>query len=447
MLQNRNSSEKHAYSRQVAVKLLTSAERNAVFVNREMEKVLAREPLPRRDRALVTMLVNGVMRMRLRLDYEIAQYYQRDFQHAPSLLKNILRLAFYQSEFLDRVPAHAIVFESVSLARRFFGEERSRFVNAILRERQRRPVSWPPLDLLAHDLDALAAYVSHPRWLLERWLLRMPVAEVMKLAEANNQPPSLTLRVVRPEIHQKDFEQHARTWKVGVEPVPHVSGFYRLRGAVDVSSLAAIRNGLCVVQDVSAGLAGLLMAAQPGERIYDMCAAPGGKALHMAEGGATVTAVDINAERLQLVDETSARLGLPVKSVAADATTFAEEPADGVLVDAPCSGLGVLSKRADLRWLRTPEDFVELQALQLRLLDNAARLVKSGGRLVYSTCTFEPEENELVIRRFLETHPGFQIEPAEKFVDPAFCDDRGFITTLPHFHGMDGSFAARLRRD
>jgi 16S rRNA (cytosine967-C5)-methyltransferase len=438
--------EKSSRVRQVAVQLLTTAERGGHFMDHEMEKMLMREALSRRDRALVTTIVNGVTRMRSRLDYEIAAFFQKDYERAPVLLKNILRMAFYQSEFLDRVPEYAIISESVLLAKKYFGEARGSLVNAILRERQRRPVSWPPLEVMAADLNLLAAFLSHPRWLMERWLSRMPLDEVVALCDANNRVPAVTLRVVRPERNAAEFEQHTRTWRIAVEKLPEAPYFFRLLGWMNLNSLAAIRQGLCVVQDVSAGLAGRLMAARDGEQIYDLCAAPGGKAVLMAESGATVTAVEINLPRVQLIEEASARVGVPVLVKQTDATSFQAEPADGVLVDAPCSGFGVLAKRADLRWQRRPEDIAQLQTLQRRLLENAARLVKPGGRLVYSTCTIEPEENEMMVREFLRQHDEFTVVSAADFVAPSFCDREGFIRTLPHVHGIDGSFAARLQR-
>jgi len=446
--QKRSLPEKRSRVREVTIQLLTKTEREGFMVDHELEAILRREPMPRRDRALVTMLVNGVTRMRARLDYEISVYYQKEYDRAPVLLKNILRMAFYQFEFLDRIPDYAIISESVHLAKNYFGEARGGLVNAILRERQRRPMVWPPAEAMTRDIDMLAAFYSHPRWMLEKWLGRMSFGEVKELCEANNRLPGITLRVVRPERNAKEFEQHTRTWRIPVEAVPGAPYFYRPGGSIDTSSLAAIRQGLCVVQDVSAGLPARLMAPKFGELIYDLCAAPGGKALQMAESDAKVVAVEINPNRARLIEDGVARTGAAVQVIVADATSFSAEPADGVLVDAPCTGLGVLSKRADLRWLRRPEDSLQLQELQLRLLENAARLVKPGGRLVYSTCTIEPEENEQVVRNFLERHPEFRLTPAYDFVAEIFCDIQGFLRTMPQItpFSMDGSFAARLER-
>lgn len=442
----KDSTKKRLYARNVAAQVLTRAERGFSFVDQELDRLLGSESLPRRDRALVTMLVKSITRLRQRLDFEIATYYQSDYQQAPTLLKNILRMAFYQSEFLQRVPEYAIISESVNLTKKFFGDERGRLVNAILRERQRRPFRWPPRETLAQDVELLAAYVSHPRWLLEKWLQRMPLSEVLALCESNNRIPAITLRVVHPERNAAAFEQFMTRECVAVEKLPPAPAFYRLCAPVHIYRLAVIRLGLCLVQDFSAGLVSLLMRPAAGEHIYDLCAAPGGKALHMAEAGATVTAVDINPSRARLIEQNSVRVGVPVRVVHADATCFAGEAAEGVLLDAPCSGLGVLARRVDLRWNRRPEDLAELAALQQGLLENAARLVKPGGRLVYSTCTIEPEENEIAVQGFLSTHPDFHLISAADFVDGCFCDTEGFVRTLPHVHGIDGSFAARLER-
>lgn len=442
------SPEKRSRVREVTVQLLTRTEREGYFVDHELEAILQREPMPRKDRALATMLVNGITRMRARLDYEIGAYYQKEYDKAPTLLKNIFRIAFYQSEFLDRIPEYAIISESVHLAKKYFGEARGGFVNAILRERQRRPYIWPPPESKARDLEFLSAYFSHPRWMLERWQRRMTFGEMQALCDANNRIPAVTLRVVSPERNGAEFTQHTRTWRIPVHEVPGAPDFFRLGGSMDLNSLAAIKQGLCVVQDVSSGLPAKLMAANAGEVIYDLCAAPGGKAMQMAESGAAVTAVDINPDRARMIEESSARIKIPVQVQVADATTFSAQPADGVLLDAPCSGLGVLAKRADLRWLRKPEDIAQLRELQLRLLENAAQLVKPGGRLVYSTCTMEPEENEMVVKDFLQRHTEFRLVPAYNWVAEVFCDREGFVRTKPQSDpfSIDGSFAARLEK-
>jgi 16S rRNA (cytosine967-C5)-methyltransferase len=214
----------------------------------------------------------------------------------------------------------------------------------------------------------------------------------------------------------------------------------------DITSLPGFEEGWFTVQDPSAGIVGLLAAPQSEEIVIDLCAAPGGKALHLAElaESGKVVAVDLNPPRLKWVAEAAARLRSSVNLVIADSCTFAAAPADLIVVDVLCSGLGALSRRSDLRWRRRQKDITDMAELQKEILTNAADLVKPGGRLIYSTCTIEPEENDKVVEWFLEHHQEFRLEPARGYVHKSFCDERGYIRTWPHRHNMDGSFAARL---
>ena len=208
------------------------------------------------------------------------------------------------------------------------------------------------------------------------------------------------------------------------------------------------RTGMFTIQDESAALPCLLLAPKPGERVIDMCAAPGGKTTNIAElmkNEGEVVAVDKYEVKLTLIKSSCERLGLHnVRFHAADATTLEAEAADRVLLDAPCSGLGVLSKKPDIKWKRDVADLIKLTRLQSDLLENAARLVKAGGVLVYSTCTTEPDENQEIIKAFLAHHPEFALDPAAPFVSADLVNPEGFVETFPHRHAMDGSFAARL---
>jgi len=210
------------------------------------------------------------------------------------------------------------------------------------------------------------------------------------------------------------------------------------------------RNGLFTVQDESAALPCLLLDARPGERVIDLCAAPGGKTTNIAEimrNEGQVVAVDKYEAKLNLIRTSCDRLGLRnVSLMAADASTMSAEPADKVLLDAPCSGLGVLSKKPDIKWKRDVADIHKLTGIQSEIIENAALMVKPGGVLVYSTCTIEPEENQEIVKCFLEKHPEFVVDDARRYVLPDFVTPEGFVVTLPHRHGMDGSFAARLAK-
>jgi 16S rRNA (cytosine967-C5)-methyltransferase len=317
-----------------------------------------------------------------------------------------------------------------------------------LRNIQRAPMEWPPVASLVEkkDLKTLAQMFSHPEWLIKRWVEQFGWEQTAALAEANNRIPPVTVRVVRPEENLKPWLKKMKASEVKPEPVEHMPDFYHLPHLDDIASLPGFEEGWFTVQDSSAGMVAHLVAPQAGETILDLCAAPGGKALHIAEmiGSGRVVAVDLDPQRLELIAEAAERLRLKVHLVVADSRTFAAKPANAVVVDAPCSGLGVLSRRSDLRWRRRAKDITDLVELQKEILTDAAELVRSGGRLIYSTCTIDPEENEKVVEWFLEHHQEFRLEPARGYVHASFCDERGYIRTFPHRHNMDGGFAARL---
>lgn len=436
--------------RAIAAQILSEAESSSVYVDYVLEKHLQRSAFPARDRALVTALVHGVSRWRARLDAEIQQHFRHHFDEAQPFVKNVLRGAVYQMLFMDRIPAYAAVDEAVEMIQLRFGNNFSRLSNGVLRNIQRAPMEWPPVASLVEkkDLKMLAQMFSHPEWLIKRWVEQFGWEQTAALAEANNRIPPVTVRVVRPEENLKPWLKQMKAREVKPEPVEYMPNFYHLPHLDDITSLPGFEEGWFTVQDSSAGMVAHLVAPQPGETILDLCAAPGGKALHIAEmiGSGNVVAIDLDAQRLELIAEAAERLRLKVHLVVADSRTFAAKPVNAVVVDAPCSGLGVLSRRSDLRWRRRPKDITDLVELQKEILTDAAELVRSGGRLIYSTCTIDPEENEKVVEWFLEHHQGFRLEPARGYVHASFCDNRGYVRTFPHRHNMDGGFAARLVR-
>ncbi|MGH7597609.1 MAG: 16S rRNA (cytosine(967)-C(5))-methyltransferase RsmB [bacterium] len=434
--------------RAIAAQILSEAESSSVYVDYVLEKHLQRSAFPARDRALVTALVHGVSRWRSRLDAEIQQHFRHHFDEAQPFVKNVLRGAVYQMLFMDRIPAYAAVDEAVEMIQLRFGNNFSRLSNGVLRNIQRAPMEWPPIASLVEkkDLKTLAQMFSHPEWLIKRWVEQFGWKETAALAEANNRIPPVTVRVVRPEENLKPWLKQMKAREVKPEPVEHMPNFFHLPHLDDIASLPGFEEGWFTVQDSSAGMIAHLVAPQAGETILDLCAAPGGKALHIAEmiGTGRVVAIDLDPQRLELIAEAAERLRLKVHLVVADSRTFAAKPANAVVVDAPCSGLGVLSRRSDLRWRRRPKDITDLVELQKEILTDAAELVRQGGRLIYSTCTIDPEENDKVVEWFLEHHQEFRLEPARGFVHAAFCDERGYVRTFPHRHNMDGGFAARL---
>lgn len=437
-------------ARGLVCKILTEAETGQAYLDQILEKHLSRTRLPERDKALVTAIANGVTRRRSRLDAELMRHFQKNFDGARPLLKNILRSALFQLRYLDRVPSYAVVNEAVGFTRAQFGEGLARLCNAVLRSALREPYDWPAPErlLAAGDFQRLAQALSYPEWLLRRWHELYGSAEMLALAEVFNQIPELTIRLVRPELHREIVLAELGAASVQTRAIDGLPNFYHVPSQHHIAALESFKAGAFTMQDASAGLVAHLAAPAPGETIIDLCAAPGGKALHLAElaPNARVIAVDQSPKRLRLVQEAAQRLHCEIELIAADARTFSGPAADLVLVDAPCSGLGVLGKRSDLRWRRRPEDIPQLVALQKEILQNAATLLKPGGRLIYSTCTTEPAENQGVATWFLEQYPNFNLQPAQQFIPARFCDAAGFVATFPHRHGVDGSFAAHLKK-
>ncbi len=373
----------------------------------------------------------------------------RGLESVPDDVRDILRIALYQLLFLENIPDRAAVDQAVRLARWAGYGGLSRLVNAVLRSviREGLEVEFP--DSESHPARYLATFHSHPLWLVERWLERFGPEETERLLERNNQRPAVILRANRLRTDPDDLAARIHAEGIGCERSTVSSENVVLTGGGDVAELAAIREGLCTVQDPSSTLIGTIPPAGRDLTVLDLCAAPGGKCTHFAERTAdegVVVAVDVNPARLNLVRQNARRLGLSsIHCVVADGRLFHARPFELVLVDAPCTGTGVLARRADLRWRLREDEPVLLQDLQLSLLENSSALVKKGGTLLYSTCSIEPEENSGVVRRFLAGRPGFARARIET-VDRRFIDDAGDFQTLPHRDSMDGTFASLLSK-
>jgi 16S rRNA (cytosine967-C5)-methyltransferase len=286
--------------------------------------------------------------------------------------------------------------------------------------------------------------------MVEEWLELFGEEQTVRLCEAFNKRPQLSCRVNSLKSDRGGLEEAFRREKIKFRPGRYLKDFYTIESKINPERFAPLRKGLVYFQDESAGLPVELLDPQPGERILDLCAAPGGKSTHIAErmgDKGEVLAVDSSQRRLETVKENCRRLG--VHSVAlccADARDFRCSQVDRILVDAPCSALGTLGRHSDARWTKQEGDLLRLQKLQLEILSNAAELLRTGGVLVYSTCTVTPEENDSVIERFLEIREDFSLQDGSEFVDPELVDQNGTVKTLPHIHRIDGSFACRLEK-
>lgn len=403
----------------------------------------AADRLPARDRGWLQELVYGTLRLRGRLDHVLAQRVKGGLRSLQPDVHDVLRLGLYQLLEMGSVPPYAAISQSVELARHAGAGRAAGLVNGVLQavHRERDRLAFPdPADAAAY----LSSWGSHPEWLVERWLARWGAEETGRLVEANNTRPELYLRAVG--VTREEALRRLEVAGVPATPVELSPDSLRVEPPAGVGdALAAVP---AVVQDPAAALVVRFAAIQPGERVLDLCAAPGGKAIGAADAGAFVAAADISLRRLRRLRENVERLGLAgsIGLVQADGRAPPFRAADVVLLDAPCTGTGTLRRHPDGRWRVDAGELSALVDLQRALLIAAVPLVRRGGVLVYSTCSLEPEENEERVRELLAELPGFRNDPVEGAVSPSLLTEEGFLSVLPQRHGFDGAFAARLRR-
>jgi 16S rRNA (cytosine967-C5)-methyltransferase len=437
--------------------VLERVQRAGAYADVLLHAQLAHSELTAPDRAFATELVYGTLRWRGRIDYCLQQVLDRDLDKLEPLVATALRLGAYQLLFSERVPATAAVDESVRCVRAAGVERATGLVNAVLRRLAAEHVALPIPTLAEDPLAHLTHALSIPGWISERWLALFGPEEAAALARASNQAPPLTvranlMRTSRDALLAELCERFPQARACRLAPAGIVLGRSG-NPALDPAFLA----GRCSVQDEASQLVVSLLDPQPGERVLDACAAPGGKAAAIAErvgADGNVLAIDRHARRLDLVRRGARRLGLSaVRTLERDLTRplqdlLVEAGFDRVLVDAPCSGLGVLRRNPDARWRVGPDDPARLAETQRAILRNAAALLRPGGALVYSTCTLLPEENEAVVEAFLREARSFRrADPARlpALLAPVL-DAEGSLRCLPHRHDADGFYAARLER-
>lgn len=413
-----------------------------------------------RDRALAAEIATGVQRWRATLDHLIVEFARRPIDRLDPEIVEILRLSIYQLLYLTRVPAAAIVDDAVDLAKRSGKKSASGFVNAILRtiSRRRGDLPLPPRPADPTDraaaLDYFSVTLSHPRWLAGRWLDRLGFGTAEAWMKFNNTAAPLTLRTNRLVTTPEALTKHLEDEDVRVDPgefapdALRVEEGYPLRGE-------GLANGWFVVQDEASQLVAIAAAARPGSRVLDACASPGGKTTAMAaamEGRGLIVASDRRNRRVQLLRQTvqaarASRIAI-VQTNLLNSLPFAAA-FDLVVVDAPCSGLGTLRRDPDIRWRRSEHDLPALAAAELTMLRNAAAVVARGGRLLYATCSSEPDENEAVADAFVASTDQFtpmDARDAAPALAEAVVDRRGHLRTEPHRHGLEAFFAASFRR-
>jgi 16S rRNA (cytosine967-C5)-methyltransferase len=439
-------------ARAVALEILLRVETRDAYADRLLETLPDRARLDPRDRALVTEIVLGTLRWQGRVDWALARVSRRPLAELTPWVRALLRLTAYQLGFLDRIPPWAAVNEAVKLAKRRRSPGAAAYLNGVLRALAAESRPWPT-PTAADPVEALALRASQPAWLVRRWWARYGPDEAEALAIAMSAPPPLCVRVNTGRAPAAAVAEALRRSGVEVRPTRFAPEGLVLEGAGDLRELTPLRDGSVTVQDEAAIVVGHALGPLPGETVADVCAAPGTKTTHLAAlmgNRGRLVAADPHPGRLGLVRAACARLGATlVEPRLADARGLADAlgPAcDRVLVDAPCSNLGVLRRNPDGKWRRRPEDFATLVPAQAAILDAAADLVRPGGVLVYATCSLEPEENQAVVAGFRARRPDFVPDPLPSAVPAACRVAPDVLRMTPHHHGSDGFSAHRLRR-
>lgn len=405
------------------------------------------EDLSPADRALCHELVLGVLRWQLWLDRLIGHYGNRDAAKADLEVRLALRLGLYQLRFLSRIPASAAVNESVKLVKQARLRSAEGFVNAVLRRATREP-EYDPAAAICDPLERVSVSTSHPLWLVERWARAFGLAHTEAFAIANNQPASVAFRLVKKDNESKVLQQ-LRASGATLRPSAIAGGSWRVSGGGNLTRQLS-GAGEIYFQDEASQLVAKTLEAESGDRVLDLCAAPGSKATQIAGSVSTVKVIagDLHEHRLRMVIDAARRQGLSnIRCVAIDGSAglpFPDGSFEKVLVDAPCSGTGTLRHNPEIRWRITTPDIEQLSSSQKQLLANASRVVKPGGRLVYSTCSVEPEENEEVVSHFLDRNHEF--EQVDLPLDASLIMTSRAARTWPHRHHTDGFFIAGFKR-
>lgn len=443
-------------AREVALEILLRVEEQKSYSNLELKQVLDKTELSAADVGLVTELVYGTIQRQNTLDLVLAKFIKGGGKKLQPWVRILLRLSLYQIRFLDRIPDHAAVHEAVEMAKKRGHQGISSLVNGVLRNVLRQPQVWgegPQGGLAAQ----IAFEESHPEWLVERWLHTYGEETVRAICRSNNTAPHTTIRVNTLKTDRERLLAEMAREFPGVQ-ASSVSPFGILFPSGNAAATSWFREGFCTVQDESSMLVAPALAVQPGHRVLDACAAPGGKTTHLAElmnNQGQIVACDVHPHKRQLIEQTAARLGITnIETLVSDALELPEKGLgtfDRILLDAPCTGFGVIRRKPDLKWNKTASDIAHISALQGKLLQQVAKLLAPGGLLVYSTCTIEPEENQRIVERFVADHPGFELDRTlaadlPKQVTETIDAEKGYVQLLPSHFQSDGFFISRLKR-
>src|SRR5690554_1942913 len=392
-------------TRKIAIEILNKIEDGA-YSGQILHKYLVNIE-EKRDKALVTELVYGVLRNKYQLDFIISKFSRRNINKIDKPVLNALRTGIYQISFLDTIPVRAAINETVQAVKKSGNQKTAGFVNAILRsyDRNKDSIVYPDKKNM---LKYLEMKYSHPKWLIKLWLKEYGYQNTERLCKYNNRSAELYIRINTLKFLTKEVIKYFH--QIGIKIIPSIiPGNYKVNNINSVEKLPLYKEGGFIVQGPAATLAGLLMDPLPGSKILDIAAGPGGKTTHLVEimqNRGKVVALDIYQNKIDLINKNCRRLDCQiVEAIEADGTIYQDaEPYDMILVDAPCSGLGLVRQKPEIRWNRKPQDIDNLLTIQEKMLNNAARLLRKGGFILYSNCTLNPRENRYIINKFLRNN-------------------------------------------
>jgi len=450
-------------ARQVALDVLVKVEEAGAYSNLQLNRTLQSEQLSRADAGLATELVYGTISRKLTIDYWLSQLVAKGLHKLQPWVHQLLRMSMYQLLWLDRIPAHAVVNEAVKIAKKRGHQGISGMVNGVLRNVLRKQEELKPeLIALSTDAETLSVRYSFPIWLVERWLTVYGREATEQILHASNEPPHSSIRVntMKTSPHAVLEELEAAGLQVSLSPIAP-AGINVEKGG-HLAALEGFKEGHWSLQDESSMLVAEVLEPKPGMKVLDACAAPGGKSMHIGElmkGEGMLLSNDLHEHKRKLIEEQAARLGLEhVQTSSQDAVLLADslEPAsfDAVLLDAPCSGFGVIRRKPEIKWTKQPGDVKDIAGIQTQLLDAISGLVKPGGVLVYSTCTIAKEENEEQVASFLSRHKEYSLDAQWPDTLLASLKQQGIVSEqfdgqlqlLPHHASSDGFYIARLKR-
>lgn len=441
-------------ARELSVHILIDIFSQESFANLAIDNYLAESSLEKRDRAFVTQIVYGVIRHHNTLEWLINHLVGKKAAKIKPIIKSILLVGLYQIIYLDKVPDSAACNESSKLAGKYGHKGVVGFVNGVLRNAARQKEQLPYPDITVDPIEHIVLKYSHPSWMVQRWIDRFGIEGTIQLCQKNNEPAKVWLRCNTLKIQMEQFVHSLQASEIQVKKSVYAPEGICVENIDKVANIPGFREGHFIVQDESSMVVGHIMGVIAGSKVIDACSAPGGKTTHIAqlmENKGQIKAFDVHEHKINLVKTNCQRLGINIVDIdREDAKNLGDKLpcwADYVLADVPCSGMGVLGRRADARWRKTPQQLRDLPQLQREILSSVSQCVKVGGVLVYSTCSIEPEENIEVVKSFLANHSNFQLDDLAPYLPFSHKEAyKGYFQFLPHIHGTDGFFVARMKR-